>query len=113
MKKFFGSEWGGFIMFLLCGFLSGAFFLGGCTVCGWIDWKDHEVYPLTAQIVELDRNADVVVCIDGTGNSWAFYGVEDWQVGDFASLLMDNNGTTETIYDDVIIMAHYAGTFKG
>jgi hypothetical protein len=28
-------------------------------------------------------------------------------------LLMDNNGTTETIYDDVITMTHYAGTFEG
>ena len=74
---------------------------------------DHSVYPLTVQIVELDHNANVVVCVDGIGNCWEFYGVEDWQVGDFASLLMDNNGTTETVYDDVITMACYAGNFEG
>lgn len=73
---------------------------------------EHSVYPLTVQVVELDRENDVVTCVDGAGNGWEFYGVEDWQVGDFASLLMDNNGTTETIYDDVITMAHYAGTFE-
>ena len=84
----------------------------------WMDYNktaepEHSVYPLTVQIVELDHNADVVVCVDGTGNCWELYGVEDWQIGDFASLLMDNNGTTETVYDDVITMACYAGNFEG
>ena len=74
---------------------------------------DHSVYPLTVQIVELDHNADVVVCVDGIGNCWEFYGVEDWQVGNFASLLMDDNGTTETVYDDVITMICHAGAFEG
>ena len=82
--------------------------------CVWENTEpEHSVYPLTVQVVELDREADVVVCVDDAGNGWEFYGVEDWQVGDFASLLMDNNGTTETIYDDVITMAHYAGIFEG
>lgn len=82
--------------------------------CVWKNAEsEHSVYPLTVQVVELDHEADVVVCVDGAGNSWEFYGVEDWQVGDFASLLMDDNGTTENIYDDVITTAHYAGTFEG
>ena len=84
----------------------------------WLDCNktaesNHSIYPLTVQVVELDHDADVVVCVDGTGNCWEFYGVEDWQVGDFASLLMDNNGTIETVYDDVITMACYAGNFEG
>ena len=73
---------------------------------------EHSVYPLTVQVVELDRENDIVTCADGAGNGWEFYGVEDWQVGDFASLLMDDNGTTETIYDDIVLMARYAGTFE-
>lgn len=77
------------------------------------DEQKAETYPLTVRVSTIDREADVVKCVDGAGNVWEFYGVEDWQVGDFASLLMDNNGTTETIYDDVITMAHYAGTFEG
>ncbi len=113
MKKFLNSEWGGFVMFLLCGCLFAAFLLGVFTACGWIDWKDHEVYPLTVQVIELDREGDIVTCVDGADNFWEFYGVEDWQTGDFASLLMDDNGTPNTIYDDVITMAHYAGTFEG
>ena len=73
----------------------------------------NNVYPLTVVVIELDREGDIVTCVDGADNFWEFYGVEDWQTGDFASLLMDDNGTPNTIYDDVITMAHYAGTFEG
>lgn len=87
---------------------------GGCvvgTLCN--PASTHSVYPLTVQVIELDCEGDIVTCVDGADNLWEFYGVEDWQTGDFASLLMDDNGTPNTIYDDVITMAHYAGTFEG
>jgi hypothetical protein len=77
------------------------------------DTTTNSIYPLTVQVAELDHEADVVVCVDSAGNGWEFYGVEDWQVGDFVSLLMDDNGTPETIYDDVITMTRYAGIFEG
>lgn len=112
MKKFFNSVWGGFVVSLLLGCLVGAILLGVFTACGWIDWKEHEVYPLTVVIIELDREGDIVTCVDGADNFWEFYGVEDWQTGDYVSLLMDDNGTPETIYDDVITMTLYAGTFE-
>ena len=85
---------------------------------GWMDYNkttepEHSVYPLTVVVIELDREGDIVTCVDGADNFWEFYGVEDWQTGDFASLLMDDNGTPNIIYDDVITMAHYAGTFEG
>lgn len=67
-------------------------------------------YPLTTQVVEISPSADVVACVDGAGNLWEFYGVEDWQVGDFASLLIDSKGTP-SIYDDEIMMTCYAGIF--
>ena len=73
----------------------------------------NNVYPLTVVVIEIDREGDIVTCVDGADNFWEFYGVEDWQTGDFASLLMDDNGTPNTIYDDVITMTLYAGTFEG
>lgn len=73
----------------------------------------NSFYPLGVEIIEVDEQDDVVVCIDGAGNAWEFSGVEDWQVGDFAALLMNNHGTAKTIYDDVIVAARYAGTFEG
>lgn len=72
---------------------------------------EHHVYAKTVVVIQLDTDSDVVTCVDGADNFWCFYGVEDWQTGDFASLLMDDNGTAETIYDDIILEATYAGTF--
>ena len=71
-----------------------------------------ENYALTTKVVELDRENDIVVCEDFNGNLWEFYGCEDWQIDDVASLLMDDNGTS-TIYDDEIVNARYNGTFEG
>lgn len=69
-------------------------------------------YALTTKVVELDNENDIVMCEDFNGNLWEFYGCEDWQIDDIASLLMDDNGTP-TIYDDEIVSARYNGTFEG
>lgn len=66
----------------------------------------NSYYALTAQVVEIDKTADVVTCEDSNGNLWDFYGVEDWQKGDCVSLLMNTNGT-ENIYDDEICGTTY------
>lgn len=66
----------------------------------------NSYYALTAQVVEIDKTADVVTCEDSNGNLWDFYGVEDWQKGDCVSLLMNTNGT-ENIYDDTICGTTY------
>lgn len=63
-------------------------------------------YALTARVVELDRENDVVTVEDSVGNCWQFCGVEDWEVNDCASLLMWDNGT-ESITDDEIHSARY------
>ena len=69
-------------------------------------------YALTTKVVELDRDNDVVVCEDFNENLWEFYGYENWQVGDIASLLMNSKGTEKNI-DDAIEFASYNGTFEG
>ena len=75
--------------------------------------EKHTIYPLTVVVVGLDHDDDIVTCVDGADNFWEFYGIEDWQTGDYASLLMDDNATPNSIYDDVITMTLYAGTFEG
>ena len=63
----------------------------------------------TAMIVnELDYDENTVICIDFNGNEWAFEGIEDWRIGDIASMIMDDM-ETELIYDDIIIMVRYSG----
>lgn len=66
------------------------------------------LYPAAAEVVELDRTADTVMCSDAAGNLWTFYGTEDYETGDLVALLMDGRGTDD-IHDDRIISARYAG----
>ena len=112
MKKTFSIT----AILIACVLLYGVFFCliahaepsteAGANLCnGWY-------YALTTEVVELDRENDIVVCEDFNGNLWEFYGCEDWQIDDVASLLMDDNGTL-TIYDDEIASARYNGTFEG
>ncbi len=68
---------------------------------------DH-CYPNTAVVVEINRYEDIVICVDYAGNEWIFEEVEDWMVGDIVSLMMFDN-FTESIRDDIIIIAYYGG----
>jgi hypothetical protein len=67
-----------------------------------------EVYPATAKVVDVNYDKDIVTVETFTGFSFTFEGCEDWQVGDCASLIMEDNGT-EKIFDDEIVMAYYGG----
>lgn len=68
-------------------------------------------YPLATVVVEADAEKDVVTLEDGTGNLWAFEGVEDWELGDVCACIMGDNGT-ENISDDRIVSAKYCGNLK-
>jgi len=70
--------------------------------------RKPDYYALATTVHHIDNDTDVVTCEDYNGNLWEFYGVEDWQVGDNANLLMDTMDTT-SIYDDEICGATYGG----
>ncbi len=53
--------------------------------------------------------ADTLTVVDGAGLVWRFFGCEDYDTGDLVSLLMSDAGTPESILDDVIVSARYAG----
>lgn len=69
----------------------------------------NHIYPACGVVVRLDYTADIVTVEDVTGHEWTFYGCEDWCLGDVAALLMYDN-STQSITDDEIMTAHYAGT---
>lgn len=74
--------------------------------------KNLETYAITTVVVEINEQDDLVACEDCNGNVWTFYGVEDWQNGDFATLTMNTCGTAD-IYDDEIVTARYSGNVEG
>lgn len=67
-----------------------------------------EYYALTTIVAEVDYTTDTVVCVDSTGNAWAFTGCEDWLVDDVCSLMMCDQGT-DNIEDDTIVSVRYSG----
>ena len=70
-----------------------------------------ETYAITTVVVEVNEQDNLVACEDCNGNIWTFYGVEDWQEGDFATLTMNTCGTVN-IYDDEIVTARYSGNVE-
>lgn len=64
-------------------------------------------YIKMSVVVACDEETEEITVIDATGNYWIFYG-DEWRVGDIAILLM-NDASTETLYDDEIIETYYGG----
>lgn len=66
------------------------------------------IYASTAVITGFNEPQDQVIVTTAGGYEYSFYGIEDYFLGDYVSLMMGNNGTPD-ISDDVIIDADYAG----
>lgn len=73
--------------------------------------SNNSEYALTTKVAEINNETDTVICIDSNGNKWAFEGVEDWMIGDYCSMIMNDN-STEIIYDDIIVSTRYSGRFE-
>lgn len=69
-----------------------------------------EYYPRTAFVTSFDYMTDCVIATDWAGMEWEFTGIEDWQIDDIVSMMMDDNNTPDNIYDDIIVQALYGGS---
>lgn len=74
----------------------------------YVSEAPHEQYARAAVVSEINEQENVVTFIDGCGFLWKIKGVFDWEIGDLAALLMDDNGTTGTIEDDIIVDVWYS-----
>ena len=77
-----------------------------CSVAYGLDLD--RLYPSCGVVVEINYTDDYIIIEDFTGNCWEWSGVEDWAVGDIASMIMDDNNT-EQIFDDSILDICYSG----
>lgn len=74
--------------------------------------KNTEVknYPGTLIITEVNEATDTVTAVTASGIEYQFSGIgEDWYIGDLAATIMSDNGTPESIRDDVVLSARYVG----
>ena len=64
------------------------------------------LYLSKGKVISVIEELDKVSVIDGDGEVFQFYGMEDWLVNDDCIMLMDNNGTSD-IKDDIIVKTIY------
>lgn len=69
----------------------------------------NHYYPLCGVVTELDREQDVVTITDCAGLMWQFTECDDWQEGDIACCVMHDQGTPDSVLDDVIVSVRYGG----
>lgn len=67
------------------------------------------LYPETMVITDI--NQDTVTAETATGFEFSFSGTEDYTTGDIISCIMSDNGTAETITDDIILSVQYSGFY--
>jgi hypothetical protein len=76
------------------------------------DLAVKHLYPLSTVVDRIDKENDVVSCVDYNGNVWEFTGIAEWREGDFATFLMNDKGTREC-EDDEIVKIEYNGNVEG
>ena len=68
----------------------------------------EDLRPVTAKVVELDRETDIVTVETASGFLFEFTGCSDYCEGDYVSAIMHTNGTPG-IRDDYFVTVHYSG----
>lgn len=71
------------------------------------------IYPHMGEVVEVTPKVNgeyEVTFEDGVGRSYSWIDNSgDWFIGDFVAVIMDDNETPETVYDDIVLDARYVG----
>lgn len=106
MKKNFDVGMNAVKVALVCALVYVLLTLG---VCGLASSAHAETYPRVAVIDSVDREGDVITCVDASDNVWAFAWSEEWLVGDVCVLMLDAQHTAE-VEDDVIVDVWFDST---
>lgn len=97
-----------------------SFLMGNCVYTPIEVPNNHGIYPMTMIVVEtsiddkgtesIEDDGGEIILVDSNGSEWVYEEYpEDYMPGDFVSLIMDDNGTPNYIYDDVILDMRYSG----
>lgn len=68
----------------------------------------ENLYPRTAIVTNINRQADFVKAKCSNGNKYYFYGAKDYEIGDIVSLIAKKN-LTEFVIDDAVVSNRYDG----
>ena len=67
------------------------------------------MYPKTTICLAVNHQMDTVTVTDCNGTEWTFDGCQDFEEGDLIALIMNDNATPDTIWDDTVVTARYSG----
>lgn len=84
--------------------------LTACAALAGCGSKNYSEYPQAGIVIALDPDADTVSVATASDLVYEFYGCEDWMIGDMAAMIMNDSGTPDSVLDDKIISARYAGS---
>ena len=88
----------------------GAAALAGLAGCAKKNNTEVKNYPGTLIITEVNEATDTVTAVTASGIEYQFSGIgEDWCTGDLAATIMSDNGTPDSILDDVVLESIYVG----
>lgn len=87
--------------------LGAATILGSATLIGHTKEPSHE-YPETFTVISTNVGANYIVLRNFAGHFYVWGNCEDWEPGDIASAIMNDNGTAD-VTDDIIVTLKYSG----
>lgn len=98
------------------------FFMGNAIYTPIYVPNNHGIYPMTMKVVDtvvdtkgtdsIEDDGGEIILEDSIGHEWIYEEYpEDYYPGDYVSLIMDDNGTPNYIYDDVIINMRCSGYY--
>lgn len=68
----------------------------------------EKLYPRTAIVTDINRQADFVKAECANGNPYYFYGASDYEIGDIVSLIAKKN-MSRVVTDDAVVSNRYDG----
>lgn len=66
-------------------------------------------YAVTAFVSDIDTDAGTITFEDADGNLWTVDSGEEWEIGDVATILLEDGGTPDKPEDDTIIFVEQSG----
>lgn len=68
----------------------------------------NHIYSRNGVVIEVNKETNEVIWVDGVGYEWAIEGVEDWMIDDGITVINFDMFTQDNIKDDITIECRYS-----
>ena len=78
----------------------------GALLMGTAVADEPRLYIRFANVIDMEWEYDIVSADDGLGNIWEFFGCDHFFFDDLVVMFMNDRGTPNYIYDDIVVNAY-------